>query len=119
MILITGIPSAGKTTYAPDALHLDAVRRLPEAERMAAYAGADAVEGTFITRRSRIRLLEAWEGRDGRRVCVWLDTPLDICLAREKARGRGEWLVRHHARRFEPPTLDEGWDEIRIVRSME
>lgn len=112
MILITGVPSAGKTTYAPNALHYDDVRHLPKSERMAAYAAADEVEGIFITRASRAILLDAWKDREGKRVCVWLDTPLEVCIEREKARGRGEWLVRHHARRFEPPTLDEGWDEI-------
>ena len=29
---------------------------------------------------------------------------------------RGGHLVEYHARAFEPPALDEGWDEIIIMR---
>ncbi|MBO7673552.1 MAG: hypothetical protein J6S63_00925 [Atopobiaceae bacterium] len=115
-MLVTGLPSAGKTTFAPNALHYDDVRRLPRDERLAAYAQANEVEGIFTTRASRAVLLDAWKGREGRRVCIWLDTPLETCIERERVRGRGELLARYHHRMFEPPTPDEGWDEIRIVR---
>ena len=49
--------------------------------------------------------------------CIWLDTPLEICLDRERnGRKRSDHLVIWANDEFEPPTLDEGWDEIIIIR---
>ncbi len=48
--------------------------------------------------------------------CVWVDTPLEQALRNNQQRSRNvpEWVIRMHARQFEVPTLDEGWD--RVVR---
>ena len=73
------------------------------------------VEGVYGTRKRRAELLRASHGK---KVCIWLDTPVDVCIAREN-RNRPTAIITIHAHRFEPPTLDEGWDEIRIVRYTE
>jgi predicted kinase len=48
--------------------------------------------------------------------CVWLDTPLEVCLERNAARtGRAQVPlvgVLGTRRRFEPPSPEEGFDRI-------
>ena len=109
MILICGIPGAGKTTYSKqyeDVVHYDDYSHLSKAERTEIFKKAECVEGIFNNRESRINVLD---GRGG--TCIWIDTPADICTER-----RYDFLVKAHEAMFEPPTLDEGWDEIiRIV----
>ena len=52
---------------------------------------------------------------------VWVDTPLEICLGRNAARPEGARvpLIGVHAAvaRFEPPTPEEGFARIDVVRS--
>ena len=116
MLLVTGIPNSGKSTLShrlENVLHYDDVMQLPADVRHAMYATADAVEGIFCTRRARAVLLRAWAGRKGPRTCVWLDVPVATCIERERrGRKRHVGTVLHHAARFEPPTLDEGWDAV-------
>lgn len=116
IILICGFPRAGKTTYSQrykdnyTVIHLDECGMNP-------YDGADArikrtandlvVEGVYNRKGRRIRMLSKYKG-NGKRVCIWLDTPKDI---RQQRMGR-----RVCDFPFEPPTLDEGWDEIIIIR---
>lgn len=118
MILIIGIPNAGKTTYAAqysDVVHYDDTSRLPREERLSIAAKSECAEGIYNTRKSRTEILK--KAGEGRHVCVWIDTPIEICLERERnGRMRGDGLVLHHAKRFEPPTYDEGWDEIKRIR---
>ena len=71
------------------------------------------VEGTYLAARQRRRLSSAYKG--GGKVCIWMDTPLDVCIAREN-RGRKEGLHIMCAQAIQPPTLDEGWDEIVVVK---
>ncbi|MDT0275319.1 ATP-binding protein [Blastococcus goldschmidtiae] len=50
---------------------------------------------------------------------VWLDTPLDVCLARNARRPEGTRvpLVAVHAAvaRFQPPTTAEGFDRVDVL----
>ncbi|GAB3202175.1 hypothetical protein GCM10027261_39040 [Geodermatophilus arenarius] len=49
---------------------------------------------------------------------VWVDTPLEECLARNAARESPVPLVGVHAARarFAPPTAAEGFDRVDVVR---
>lgn len=120
LTIIIGLPNAGKTTYAnrfKEVLHYDDIMRLDTKTRYDMYAKASVIEGIYLTRRSRRIVLNCWRKRLGKRVCVWVDTPLDVCLEREReGRNRSETVVLHNAKLFQPPTLDEGWDEIIIVK---
>ena len=107
-ILIIGLPRAGKTTYSTrfeNVVHADEYPGLAVYDAM---KNASVCEGIFATRQSRKLALEAWKGKE-RTVCVWLDTPLAVCLARK---GRSERVIQINAERFQPPTYAEGWDEI-------
>ena len=119
MVLICGLPNAGKTTYSSrysNVLHYDDISRYRQAERIEIYRRTDAecIEGIYNTVAGRKRILD--NVRAERKVCIWIDTPPEVCIARE-TRGRGEHIVLSHAKMFEPPTLDEGWDEIIIIRN--
>lgn len=69
------------------------------------------IEGIYDTAERRKSLLNAFKG-DGQKICVWLDTPLDVIDGRFNPKHRPHNLPHP----FEPPTLDEGWDEIIIIR---
>ena len=119
MILIIGHPNAGKTTYSErfeNVLHLDDFPRskfLNCNEAVRKSDGNVTVEGIYNLRCRRKKLLEAVKGKDTRNVCIWLDVPKDECLRRE-SRNRNASVITHSP--FEPPTLDEGWDEIIHLR---
>ena len=117
--LICGLPNAGKTTYSnqfENVIHLDDCPRprRENFERLAAETDGDVyAEGVCNSRRNRRRFLNAISKRTDKKVCIWIDTPLEVCLEREAAfRKRSASMVRQHANRLEPPSLDEGWDEI-------
>lgn len=122
MILIIGIPNSGKTTYSSqygNCIHYDEIgrttrdkyRRLNEL----ASQGNAVIEGVINEKRRRKELISSCP-KDEHKVCIWLNTPLTECLKREQNyRKRSLDMVRHHHERFEPPTYDEGWDEIIII----
>ena len=117
MILIMGRPNSGKTTYSQrfeNVLHLDDFpynRFLNCNAAVAKAKGEVVVEGIYNFRCRRIKLLESYHGM-GEKVCIWLDTPVEECLRRED-RGRNKCDITAP---LQPPTLDEGWDEIIIIR---
>lgn len=114
--LICGRSRAGKTTYCRQferVLHLDTYGLHPKSyprclEKVATIDGDLIVDGIFDTAERRIALLESYNG-GGKKICTWLDTPLDIIKSRFVHADK----LPHP---FEPPTLDEGWDEIIIIR---
>ena len=118
MILIIGYPNAGKTTYSAqfdNVLHLDDFppsKFLNCNEAVKQADGEVVVEGIYNLRCRRKKLLEAVK-KDEKKVCIWLNTPIEECIKREN-RGRPRQVVIGP---FQPPTLDEGWDEIIVVAS--
>lgn len=121
--LICGIPNAGKTQYSKGyekVIHFDEVAhrradgKFAKCNALAASAGGDVcVEGVYNSRKRRMEFLEAIKDRPEKKICIWIDTPVEVCLEREcNYRNRPDSIVLTHARNFEPPTLDEGWDEI-------
>lgn len=68
------------------------------------------VEGVYADPVDRRKLVEASKEKN---TCIWLNTPLDVCLKREQeGRNRSDHLVIWAAEEFKPPTYEEGWDEI-------
>lgn len=119
LTLICGIPNSGKTTYSArleNVIHLDdapLMARYESCNRDASQASGDVcVDGVYNQVWQRKKLLEACKHQSPK-VCIWLDTPLEECLEREKNyRKRPLAIVHAHHNAFEPPTLEEGWDEI-------
>lgn len=118
MILICGIPNAGKTSFSKrykNVLHYDDISHLSHDERMKHIAKHEVVEGIYNSMSSRKRILEMSTTKPN--VCICIETPVDVCLERERCgRARGDRIVMYHASRFQPPSLSEGWDEIIFIR---
>lgn len=126
LTLICGIPNAGKTTYSSqhiNVIHLDDGRsphlneRFKECNETASEMQGDVcVEGVYNSAKCRKQLLEACKHQD-RKVCIWLDTSPEECKRREREyRKRPVGIVDAHYKSLEPPTLDEGWDEIIVIK---
>ena len=119
--LITGLPHSGKTTYAAkyeNVIHLDTVPHQTIVDQidnccdiLKAMNGDIVVEGVFYKADQRKKILDALKDCEGERVCVFIDTPLEVCLSRP-SEGRSPVMIRNRAAHFEAPTEDEGWDEI-------
>ena len=125
MIIICGIPNAGKTTYSEqynsthyDEMNMTTRQRYEKLNELIRLGNA-VIEGVFGEKWRREEFISSCPENE-KKICIWLDTPLDICLEREaNYRQRPACLVVHHAQTFEPPTLYEGWDEIKIIRGGE
>lgn len=119
IILVCGRCRAGKTTYCrrfKNVLHLDIFgihpKSYPEClKEVETISGDLIVDGIFDTAERRIALLEAYKG-GGKKVCVWIDTDLDIIEGRIRRYSKTRKLPEP----FEPPTYIEGWDEIIVIR---
>lgn len=120
MILICGIPNAGKTTYAKrfdNVINFDRVkgtnRQMHERVlEMVKNNPSAVIEGVYNKAEDRKKLVQACGGGK----VIWLNTPVDECIRREEAyRKRPILIVESCAKHFEPPTYDEGWDEIIII----
>ena len=119
MVLIIGHPNAGKTTYSQrydNVLHLDDFPNSKFLNCNKAVRETDGnvvVEGIYNLRCRRKLLLEQVKNKDCKNICIWIDTPLEVCLERERNyRQRHEHIVKSSYDMFQPPSYDEGWDEI-------
>lgn len=118
LTLICGLPRAGKTTYSKryegkcNIIHVDTMgctwlsrnARSLEAVRLEEDV---VVDGILPHRAERQALLDAYQG--DRAVCIWLDTPLEVRKTRKGWSKACEFP-------FDPPTYDEGWDEIIVIK---
>lgn len=51
------------------------------------------------------------------KVCMWVDIPTERAIRNNRVRSRHvpEWVIRQQVDQLEPPTMAEGWDDIRVV----
>lgn len=116
LTMICGIPNAGKTTYSQrfgNALHQDELGAMGNIVGAIGRMDGDIIiEGYFGTSRERRRVLGAHEGQSK---CIFIDITVEESIRRED-RNRNPQILRNAARFFEPPTYDEGWDEIEVIR---
>ena len=114
LILICGHSRAGKTTYSKryngvcEVIHLDNMGSYDSViNRVKRITGDVVVEGIYYNPQNRRDLINAYGGQGCK--CICLDTPQDIINER-----MGRKLK--HTYPFLIPDLDEGWDEIIIIR---
>lgn len=118
LTLICGRSRAGKSVYSRrygDVLHLDTYGLVPYSyapmlEKIKTTDKDVVLDGIYDTAERRTDLLKAYKGK-GKRVCIWLDTPLDVIEKRFLPNRPSKF-----PHPFEPPTLSEGWNEIIIIR---
>lgn len=112
MILIIGLPNAGKTTYSKNfsnVCHADEFGMADDRyDKIAEIISDDLViEGLFLKRSNRLKLLEL--AGDCQKTLIWLNTPIEECIRRK---GKSKRTVLLNNLNFEPPTYSEGWGEI-------
>lgn len=116
LTMICGLPNAGKTTLSyqyDNALHQDDIGTIDRIIRAIAQTSGDVIiEGYFGRQDERRRVISSYKGKTK---CIFLDITVDESISREN-RNRHPQMLRNAARFFEPPTYDEGWDEIIVLR---
>ena len=70
-----------------------------------------------LTRKDRKGFIKAGRERGCRVEALWFDTPLELCKARNVARGRvvPEHVMDQMAAKFVPPSVQEGFDSVSIA----
>jgi predicted kinase len=138
VILTVGLPGSGKSTYLENPISSDAIRlqladdetdqtiharvfatmRYLLKQRIALKRPVTYIDATNLTRRDR-RPFIALARKHGCEIeALFFDIPLEVCKARNASRAR---LVPDHvldrmAARLEPPSLEEGFSRIEVVR---
>lgn len=128
LYLFCGAPASGKSTlsrqmaeqYNAERIsfderhymrHNEMIQPIVEALTNGKSVVADSVF-TYVKQRKMI--IDAVKDISCRKVLVYMTTPLDECLRRNANRKNHlpDFVVESFFQTIEPPTLDEGWDEI-------
>lgn len=116
LILICGIPNAGKTTYSKqfkNVLHQDDIGTIDNiVNRIKQIDGDVIIEGYFGTSEIRKQVLSAYHGNAN---CIFIDISIEESIQRE-SRHRHPSILRNASMRFETPSLNEGWNKIIIIK---
>jgi predicted kinase len=142
IIILVGLPGSGKSTYLENigvtALSSDLIRQLLAddatdqtihgrvfntirylvRQRLAIGRQVTYVDATHLTpdeRRPYIKIAQAYGCKAE---ALFFDVPLEVCLDRNRGRARvvPEEAVRAMAAKLVPPSLDEGFSRITVVR---
>jgi predicted kinase len=132
---MTGLQGSGKTTWVarhlagthvvvskdhwPNARRREARQRRVVAELLAEGRSV-VVDNTSPSPEERAPLIAAAREAGVSVRCVWVDTPLPTCRERNEARqGRARVPpvgLHATASRFVPPSVEEGFDRVDVVR---
>jgi predicted kinase len=116
---LAGTHAVVSKDHWPRARRREARQRRVVAELLAAGHSV-VVDNTAPSAEERAPLIAAARAAGVSVRCIWVDTPLELCLERNEARqGRARVpLVGLYATRgrFVPPTVAEGFDRVDVVR---
>ena len=135
LLIFCGPPGSGKTTLSKKTseeqnavrLSFDEMRCLQHKE-LIGYVIEElqskknvVVDAVYARSAWRRAILEATKNIDCKRVLIYMNTPLEECILRNAQRPHPlpEFMVRDIYNSIELPTLDEGWDEIKEVKTYE
>lgn len=76
--------------------------------------GKVVVDSVYPEKRQREQLIQSVNDIECQKTLVYMTTPLEECIKRNRQRPNPlpDFVVESIHKTFEPPTLDEGWDEI-------
>lgn len=125
--VLCGLPASGKTTYSEelaiqheaklfhyDNYHGNKKHLLHEQIKKELSLNNVVLDGLFVVRVWREELLEVLKDVECEKILVKMNTSPEECIERNKERERplNEAVIRHLQKRYQEPTLDEGWNEI-------
>jgi predicted kinase len=146
VVLLVGLPGSGKSTYAANCsaatgaavLSSDEIRRLLSDDpanqtihkrvfamkrsllrhRLQLKRPVTYLDATHLTRSERRPYLKLAALYDATIEAVFFDVPLDECQRRNRNRDRvvPELVIERMAKRLEPPSIEEGFARVIVVR---
>ena len=142
VILTVGLPGSGKSTYlaklGAHAISSDAIRlqladdetdqtiharvfataRYLLRQRIDLKRPATYIDATNLTRKDRRQFIAIAKKHACLAEALYFDVPLEVCKVRNAARARlvPEEVMDRMAAKLQPPTLDEGFSRIEVVR---
>jgi len=103
VVALAGTPGAGKTTWVSTNKE----------------SGVLYLDSTLSRRRRRREVCDIAQAAGKEISCVFLHPELEVCLARNRSRGRQvpDEIIRrvHHRMAVCPPAVDEGWASVVVV----
>src|SRR4051794_38230947 len=128
LVIFVGLPGSGKSMYYQrhfSGTHAQVSKDLGHDLRQIAAAlrkGESVVaDNTHATRQSRKELIDLARSFGARVIGYWFKTPPRECVARNAKREKRVPRVAIFAiaKKLEPPSLDEGFDELHDVLASE
>ncbi len=142
IIILVGLPGSGKSTYLErlgvTALSSDLIRQLLAddatdqtihgrvfntlrylvRQRLAIGRQVTYVDATHLTPDERRPYIKIAQSYGCEAEALFFDLPLEVCLDRNRGRARvvPEEAVRAMAAKLVPPSVDEGFSRITVVR---
>ena len=143
LVVLVGLPGSGKSTFLErlgvTALSSDAIRLLLTGDatnqsihrqvfaalrylvkgRLKLGMAVTYVDATHLTPWERRPYLKMGELYDCNVEALFFDVPLSVCLERNRGRARvvPEDVMERMAAKLVPPSLDEGFSAVTVVRS--
>ena len=102
-------------------MHKQVFDILNERTKEALSVGNDVVyDATNLRHTRRADLLDEIKSLAGRKVCVYFAIPLEQALSQNTDRGTPvpEEVIKRMNLELCEPRIDEGWDEIKVIRSL-
>lgn len=128
LYVMCGIPGSGKSTkskqlaeeynltrFSFDEMGCYTTRQFLRPVVAALQNGKDVIiDSTHLKTKSRKVIFQTIGDISCRKICVFMNTPFDECLRRNANRDARvpDIAMETLNNSIEPPTLDEGWDEI-------